>query len=232
MADRSTKLTIKICGLTRVEDLRAAVEHGATHLGLIFVSSSPRSLTVEKARELHQAVGDLPEHVSWVGVFQDASQAFIAEVLSQVELDMIQWHGPDLPPDFMAGFAKPLITVLDPEMLFEISLMPALPFEPSVKTVLIDLPKGSEDSLLDSVSRQAILELQETGLAVWIAGKLTPQTVGEIIRYLRPDGIDVASGVESSPGVKDPQKISAFVEAANTASEKYLSPQPIGDLSE
>lgn len=210
-------LLIKICGIRREEDARAAFQCGATHLGLVFVAESPRAISFAEAMALVAALrtGTSPS-VRAVGVFVNTPTPIVAMYARSIGLAAVQLHG-DEPNDTIEQLA---------------------PIVPVWKAVRIGNPDG--DPAPDSISQKASRVLLDTwhpshrgGTGVpfpidrarpWIdvrpcivAGGLSPENVADRIRALRPAGVDVSSGVESAPGIKDSALIAAFVRAAKDA---------------
>jgi phosphoribosylanthranilate isomerase len=200
----------KICGITRTADALHAVKSGATALGFVFWPGSPRCLEAEDAREI---VAALPWAVTTVGVFVNESADIIRHTVTVAGLNAVQLHG-DEPPAVAEALSWPVF-----------------------KAVTL---AGAEQASRDwSTSTTFILDAHDpvrrggTGIAVdWqraagiartrrlvLAGGLTPANVGEAIKEVRPFGVDVSSGVESAPGIKDPDKVTQFLSNARAAFE-------------
>jgi phosphoribosylanthranilate isomerase len=200
---------IKICGITRVEDARAAAQAGADAIGLVFYPPSPRFLSVDWARELKN---ELPPFVMPVALFVNPSAAEVYTVLERVRPAMLQFHG-DETPVFCAQFGVPYLKAcrVRPETdLFEY----LRPFA------------GAAGWLLDShveeyggvgESFDWSLVPAERMRPLVLSGGLTRENVGEAIRRVRPWAVDVSSGVESSKGIKDAAKIAAFIAEVRNA---------------
>ncbi len=193
---------VKICGLTRREDVEAAVALGADLLGFNFVESSPRRISLERARELAAGV---PPEARRVGVFAEESRAAIASAIAEAELDLVQLHR-HVTTDDLAWCRVPIIA--------------AVAGEPPPRNVLERLFAILWDS---STGRGAVgdwsLLASRRALPVrqFLAGGLDPDNVGDAIRRLRPEGVDVASGVESAPGIKDADRLERFFAAVREA---------------
>ncbi len=198
---------IKICGLTRVEDVTAAAELGAAVLGFNFVESSPRRISRSRARELAAAA---PDGVLRAGVFGDAGRNEIAGAIAEVGLEIVQLHR-SVNEEDVDGLDAGVI----PAVRVEAGRAGLPPAEVLAKCrgLLWDSSAGR--------GRQPHWALvEEAGpvpVAVFVAGGLDPDNVGDVIRRLRPAGVDVASGVESAPGVKDRDKLRRFFEAVREA---------------
>ena len=218
---------IKICGITNLEDALTAVEAGADALGFVFYEKSPRKTTAQAAREI---VTQLPPHIEKVGVFTGASTDRISEVVKQTGLTALQIH-PGASPDLsMAWEGAPSqmkvksYVVLPAARLFdEEGSQWFIPSgrENTVSAVFLDsstpqMPGGT-GKVFDWEEAAPIVEKISKTIKVVVAGGLTPANVTEAIRILKPWGVDVASGVEASPGKKDPEKVRAFITAVRNA---------------
>ncbi|HZO82431.1 MAG TPA: phosphoribosylanthranilate isomerase [Candidatus Binataceae bacterium] len=198
---------VKICGVTLPEDADMAASLGADMIGINFYPPSPRCLPIERAAQVVDAVG---RRARLVGVFVNAERAYIRERLDALGLDLLQFHG-DEDDDALAGWPVPVIRAL---RLRGSSEPPALA---SVKAdyVLVDT---FHPALYGGTGRARPLQsLHGLDLKrVFISGGLTPDNVAEAAA-LRPYAVDVASGVESAPGVKDPDKLRSFVANAKSS---------------
>jgi phosphoribosylanthranilate isomerase len=197
------KVRVKICGITRVEDARAAIAAGADMIGLNFYAKTPRFVDVDRARQIRAAVG---ARATLVGVFVNASRAFIDERLRAVSLDMIQFSG-DEDDAALAGWPVPSIAARRLGA-GEMSSVTAR----RTDYVLYD----SFDAKLfgGTGNRISLDQLRAVDLSrAFIAGGLNPDNVAEVAA-LEPYAVDCASGVESSPGVKDHDKLRRFVNNA------------------
>lgn len=203
----------KICGITRLEDALRAVELGADALGFIFYAASPRYVSVERVREI---VAALPPFVTTVGVFVDASAETIKQVLSQVSLDRLQFHGNES-PEQCAAFGKPYIKTLRVQAGVDIKAF-VQRYSPA-HAILLDAyhpqTMGGAGVVFD-------WQLIPQGLAkpIILAGGLNAANVATAIRVIRPYAVDVTSGVEAAPGVKDPAKLKAFIHEVRSVESK------------
>ena len=213
---------VKICGVTTPEDARLAVEAGADAVGLNFYAKSSRYVPPAAARTIAEAI---PAGVERVGVFVDTPQAEIVELAAALSLDWIQLHG-DQGPEFGAGLPSgiPILRAyrMDESGLGKIAELMQLCVDAgrAPDAVLVDAHvKGQFGGTGKTADWQALQHWQEQPFKhpLVLAGGLTPENVAEAIRTVRPTAVDTASGVESSPGRKDPTKMHAFVEAAKTA---------------
>jgi phosphoribosylanthranilate isomerase len=202
---------IKICGITNLEDARLAAELGANALGFIFYAKSPRSIKPEAARQI---IAQLPPLVLSVGVFVNEAAALVLEVAEMVRLDWVQLHGEE-PPEYCRFLYRNVMKAIRVKDQSSLAQMAA--YKGSVRAFLLDTHKsgqqgGTGESFDWSLARQA----QEYGPVV-LAGGLQPENVGIAIRGASPQAVDVASGVEASPGKKDHEKLQAFFEAVTAA---------------
>lgn len=195
---------VKICGLTREEDVIAAVEAGADAIGLVFHQASPRAVSISQAADLCRRV---PAFVTVVGLFLDEDAAWMEEVLSAVPLDLLQFHGTESPA-YCQSFGRRYIKALG--MAGDGSVAAAVSEHGRAAGFVLDghAPgeQGGSGRSFDW-SRAARL-----GAGPWIlAGGLRAENVAEAVTAARPYAVDVSSGVEQSPGIKDPDKIIAFI---------------------
>ena len=202
------KVMIKVCGLTRVEDVQAATAAGADIIGLVF-TTSPRRISIDKAIELSSYV---PEGVLRVGLFLGQDRPEIEQVIRSVQLDILQFHGGET-EQFCSVFNMPWLKAV------------AMENAESIKKAERDFP-GATGLLLDSHSKgqrggsgkQFDWSLSRpVAKPVWLAGGLSADNVKQAILTVRPYAVDVSSGVESEPGVKDASKMEAFVRAVREA---------------
>jgi len=204
-----SRTRIKICGITREEDLHAAVAAGADALGFVFYPPSPRYLDIARAAEL---VNLVPPFVTRVGLFVNADPQVLADTLAAVPLDIVQYQG-DETPEFCEGFGRPYVKVA--RMRPGIDLLEFARSYPSARGLLLDAfveGYGGAGQMFDwSMVPKGL------PLPMVVAGGLTAANVGSAIRQLRPWGVDVSSGVEAAKGIKDAQKIHAFVAAVKDA---------------
>jgi phosphoribosylanthranilate isomerase len=194
---------VKICGITRPEDALHAESAGADALGLNFVPGTKRFISLERAREIVRALGPF---VARVGVFQNASLETVLETVQTVGLNVVQLHGQE--SDAFALEVERIVPVVR-----AVKLEPGMPFVlPEVGSAfLIDGPDPGSGQLAD----WSRLEASNLAGRRWLlAGGLTPENVAQAISRLRPWGVDLSSGVESTPGIKDPTKVTAFIRAA------------------
>lgn len=201
---------IKICGLGCAQDALAAAYAGADAIGLVFYPPSSRALALPKAREIAQC---LPAFVSRVALFLDADAAAVENVIAQIKPDALQFHGRE-EAAFCRAFGLPYLKAVSMQQGVDIARY-------------VDEYADARGLLLDShtpgqaggsgVTFDWARELPRGGPPLILAGGLHPDNVAEAIRTMRPYGVDVSSGVESAPGVKDPARIRNFIHAVQHA---------------
>jgi phosphoribosylanthranilate isomerase len=199
----SKRVLVKICGITRLDDAEAAVEAGATALGFVFWRESPRFLDPYRARTIVRA---LPAFVTTVGVFVNQPPEYVAGVASLVSLAAVQLHG-DEPVVHVHQVGRPVIKALTLDLALQADRLTAWPGR---VTILIDahdpVRRGGTGRTVDWAAAASIAAQRRTVLA----GGLTPDNVVQAIDRVRPFGIDVTSGVERSPGIKDHGRMRAL----------------------
>lgn len=199
---------LKVCGITRLTDALHAVRHGATAIGFVCWAKSPRYVTPERAAAI---VAELPSNVTAVGVFVNEPIDGIRQIVAAVGLSMVQLHG-DEPPGYAQALPVPLLRSVT---------LDEVPWVyddwPSQTTWLLDaadpVRRGGTGRTVDWDRAAAVAR----GRQVVLAGGLTPENVAEAIGIVRPYGVDVSSGVEEAPGVKDFGKVARFLEHAREA---------------
>lgn len=212
---------IKICGLTRHADARAAVEAGADFLGVVVVASSPRAVDAARAREIR---GGLDVPLVLVSADRDAER--LASDARHAGADVLQLHGAETPDELRRLREAGDWTLWKAVRVRSgADLADALArYAGSADGLLLDAwhPEklGGTGRTFDWDEVRALRARIPASTTLVAAGGLAPDNVGEAIRALRPDVVDVSSGVESSPGVKDPERIRAFVRAARDAGAK------------
>lgn len=212
---------IKFCGMTRAEDVDAAIALGAQYVGVIF-APGPRTITVQRARALMQRV---PNGVGRVGVFgKRADGNRPAELADEVGLDVVQLHGdPDV--EAVEGVRQHFGGAVWAAVRVRGDSLPALASDlfRTADAVVLDAYSatslgGTGVSLPWTALADAVSDIRRTGRLV-LAGGLRPDTVWTAVRTLRPDVVDVSSGVESAPGIKDHAKLRAFRDAVRAEAE-------------
>lgn len=198
---------VKICGITRVEDALHACDAGADAIGLVFYDKSPRNIDKELAVSISRAV---PPFVSRVALFKDAEASFIELVLQSVEIDLIQFHGLET-ATFCEQFNRPYIKAigLKGETDIAAKLRESEAAYASSRALLLDGHAPGEDGGSGEVVDWS--RIQSTVRPFILAGGLNADNVARAVSLVRPYAVDVSSGVESAPGLKDADRISAFM---------------------
>lgn len=219
---------MKVCGITNAADARLSVAAGADALGFIFVEGTPRFIEPAAAAAI---IAWLPPFVTPVGVFWDHAEGHVKAIAEQCRLGALQFHG-DEAPEALAGYRLPVIKTIKLPAASTIEGMPE--FRVSEKIEVLKYVKVAAAVLLDTAARWSEGEAREpiewrqaAAIAatygdkprpkVILSGGLTPENVAQAIGLVKPYGVDVNSGVEASPGAKDPDKVRRFVAAARSA---------------
>ncbi|MBN1554834.1 MAG: phosphoribosylanthranilate isomerase [Phycisphaerae bacterium] len=215
-----SSMHVKICGLTDPQQAVTVAQMGADAIGLNFVPSSKRCITPERGAEIVSAVGDTTRTV---GLFVDASAEEINTVAAKTGISRVQLHGRES-PDIVADIHLPcwkVFHVADEHFVVEIhDWLICLPDGVEIEAVLLDTYRpGLAGGTGETFNWNLVAQMRSEGLLgdlppLILAGGLTPENVAEAIRVVQPDMVDVAGGVESAPGVKDPRKVQAFLQAA------------------
>lgn len=204
---------IKICGLTDPAHARAAVDAGADAIGLVF-ARSPRQVTFEQGAAIAAAV---PPPVARIGVFVDADAPFVAEAVEACGLTAVQFCGAE-PPEACAAAPVPVIKVLPVGTAF--GWEAAEPYRGHAAALLLDTHITGKAGGTATPFAWHLVGRPPGWAPVFVAGGLTPENVAEAVATLRPYAVDVSSGVESAPGIKDTQLIEAFCAAVRRADEE------------
>jgi phosphoribosylanthranilate isomerase len=203
---------VKICGVTRVEDARMAWASGADALGLNFYPRSPRYVTAETAAVLART---RPALGTVVGVFVNESPDIIRARVRECGLTAVQLHG-DEPPEACAGYGVPVIKALRVRGPEDVERARTYVGVGDVATLLLDGAAPGYGGGGVGFDWSLVARLSDAGVPVLVAGGLNPGNVQEAVRATKPYGVDVASGVEVSPGIKDADAVRAFVRAVRT----------------
>ena len=211
---------VKICGITRPEDARAAAAAGAAAIGMIFWPGSPRAVSAQKARQI---VAALPAGVPPIGVFVDQSVDEINAAIDEAGLFGVQLHG-DEPLDVIGRIRRPVIRSMSLDRIDTLREIP------EAVTVLLDAAdpqkRGGTGRTIDWHAAAEVARRR----SVVLAGGLTPENVQEAIAIVKPYAVDVSSGVESAPGVKDHRRIAAFFQAVREADARRVAEERSGAL--
>lgn len=211
---------VKICGITSEEDALLAVALGADSVGFIF-APSPRQMSPSAVQAITRR---LPPEILTVGVFRDELPRTVVEVVNRTGLNAAQLHGNETIED--CGYVAVRVPLVikafgggDPRL--------ARAAEYGAEIVLVDAPSPGSGKVFD----WRLAEGAPKGRRVVLAGGLDPENVADAIRTVHPWGVDVATGVESSPGRKDPSKVRAFVQAARAAEPEPYEPTGAGEAA-
>lgn len=214
-------LDIKICGLKTPETVRAVLDHGASHVGFIFFAKSPRHLEPEEAGALARLAAG---RAKTVAVTVDADDAYLDEIFEKMRPDVLQFHGKEPPERVFFAKKRYNLPVLRAFSVSETQDFQKIsPFVGVADRFLFDAkpPKGSDLPGGNGVSFDwTMLAALDPGIDYMLSGGLNAVNVGDALRLANPPGIDISSGVESQPGVKDTALIEEFFKAVRTARAK------------
>ena len=204
---------VKICGITRTQDVLAVAAGGADAIGLVFYERSPRHVSIAQAKQLADS---LPPFVSVVGLFVNAEAVFVREVLASVPLDMLQFHG-DESPEYCTQFPKPYLKAI--RVKAGVDLLQCASDFRSAKGLLLDAHVEGIPGGTGAAFDWALIP-QRLPLPVILSGGLNAENVAAAIKRVRPYAVDVSSGVEAGgveagKGIKDAAKVAAFVNEVN-----------------
>jgi len=211
-------LLVKICGLSTRETLDAALVAGADMVGFVFFPPSPRHLSLETARELGRQVKG---RATKVALTVDADDTTLENIVETLRPDLLQLHGKETIArvrDIKATFALPVMKVIAVETSADLAVLPG--YASVADRILFDAraPKGAtRPGGLGAVFDWHVLEKLDLQLPFMVSGGLSADNVTEAVRVTRAGGVDVSSGVESAPGIKDPEMIRHFIRAARAA---------------
>jgi len=201
---------VKICGITREADAMAAARLGAHAVGFVFCAKSPRNVAIAAAKKL---AGELPPFVTAVGLFVNPAAREVEGVLKEVSLNLLQFHGEET-PEFCARFGVPFIKAA--RVKAGLDLIQYAHHYRAARGLLLDAYVADTHGGTGTAFDWSLIP-SGMPLPVILSGGLNPANVGDAIRRVSPWAVDVSSGVEASPGVKDPQKIAAFMKEVRSA---------------
>ncbi len=222
-AHPATRTRVKICGLTRSQDVQAAVQAGADAVGFVFYPPSPRAITAEQVAKLLEFV---PPFVQPVGLFVDVNETELLEILKTVRLDLLQFHGNETPEQ-----CQHLAALTAKRWIKAVQMKPDVDINPIIKSYRA---VGASGILLDAWHPDLFggtghafdwrrfpqfeqFPNSERQCPLILAGGLTPDNVAEAIRQTQPFAVDVSGGVESAKGIKDETLIQRFIAATKSA---------------
>ncbi len=207
---------VKICGLSTARQVSAAVEAGATYLGFVFFEKSPRNVSVPQAAALAL---DVPPGVAKVGLVVNASDALLDEIAATVPLDMLQLHGGETPErvaEVRARYGLPVMKAIGISGPEDVARIDA--YTPVADQLLIDAKPPKDAALPGGMGVPfdwRLIAGRHWARPWMLAGGLTPENVALALRLTGARQVDVSSGVESAPGVKDPARMRAFIAAVS-----------------
>jgi phosphoribosylanthranilate isomerase len=209
---RTQRTRVKFCGMTRVDDALAAAALGVDAVGVVLTRRSKRCVGIDVAREIRRA---LPPLVTFVTLFMDDEPAFVAEAVAGIGPDLLQFHGSEAAPDCVR-YGRPYMKAV--AMGAGGAWQATVEAHPRAAALLFDgHARGEPGGAGQRFDWSAIPH--DTGRPIVMAGGLTPGNIGEAIRSVRPYAVDVSSGTESAPGVKDMDKMRRFIAAVRSADE-------------
>lgn len=197
---------VKICGITRLEDARAAVEAGVDAIGFVLAAESSRLVAVDAAARIAAAV---PPRVAKVGVFVSQPPDFVREVAARIGLTAVQAHGDESPED-CAAYGVPVVKAIPVGERFDPATLEPYRAFPVLLDAASGRARGGTGRLVDWPSAR---RARERGYRVLLAGGLSPENLLAAVTAVEPLGVDLNSGVERAPGVKDPHRIARALEA-------------------
>ena len=201
---------VKVCGVTNLPDALAAVEAGADVLGFMFYEQSPRCISVPAAEEI---IRQLPPLVTKAGVFVNAPEDFVLRAIGDCGLDLLQFHG-DETPRYCVQFGLMCMKAFRIRNAESLKALPDFPTDAWLLDVFVADKFGGTG---EKFNWDLAMEAKKFGRPIFLAGGLTPENVADAVRRVDPFGVDVSSGVESSPGRKDHAKLRAFIQAVRGA---------------
>ncbi len=201
---------VKICGITNLSDAETAIAAGADAIGYIFVPDTPRYVTPTDAAEIIRTV---PPFISNVGVFKNSEIEHIKQIAEQTGINILQLHGTESPA-FCSQLTLPVIKVFELQKVSDLQDMKSY----RVSAYLVDKPKFISSGMINLEYAKRAREQTDRLI---LAGGLTPDNVADTVRCVKPYAVDVASGVETKIRKKDPNKITAFINAVRESDAQY-----------
>lgn len=196
----------KICGITRVKDALTVVKHGADAIGLVFYAPSPRHVSITQAVAIADA---LPPFISIVALFVDATKAEVTEVISKVNVDVLQFHGDESEVE-CAQYGLPYLKAIRVKQ--DTNLIQYAQTYGSARALLLDTYSEHAVGGTGQVFDWSLIP-KDLPLPIILAGGLTAENVNDAVKQVQPYAVDVSGGVEAGKGIKDSAKIAAFMAA-------------------
>jgi phosphoribosylanthranilate isomerase len=213
MMFQSQELFIKVCGITNLADAELACSFGTNAIGFVFNRSNERYVHPERAASI---IADLPEHISKIGVFENATPKYIQSILKQVPLSAVQLLGNNGPDD-LVDFDVSVIKQFQLSQSFDIEVM---------RNYLVDafLLKDQNEEVGNHLPKKfhwdIAIKAKEYGRVI-LSGNLHPSNIEDAVRFVQPYGVDVDTGIEIRPGKKDPHKMRDFIACARNVNLAY-----------
>ena len=212
MNDRDTQVKVKICGMTNLKDVKVAVDGGVDAVGFIFYKKSPRSVTMQAVRKI---VLELPPFVDSVGVFVNETAEQINKIADRCNLDRVQLHGNES-PTFCKKIRRRVIKAIRVKDIQSLKKLSDYP----VSSFLLDTFSEDQYGGTGRVFDWNLAYPAKKYGPIILAGGLTPNNVRQAIQRIQPYGVDVCSGVESQPGIKDHKMMQTFLKNAKAGRKK------------
>lgn len=212
-------LFVKICGITNLADAQHAVRCKADAIGFIFYEPSDRYISPSDAASI---VAHLPEHISKVGVFVEADQRYVHEVIARVQLSAVQLYGSEGADDLI-GYETSVIKVFRIKPDFDVETMRNYVVDAYLLDTHSETRYGGTGRTFDW---NIAVKAKEYGRII-LSGGLTPENIEAAVRFVQPYGVDVSSGVEVFPGKKDPEKVRNFIAKAKNVPLYYSGNTPL-----
>ena len=212
MKDRDTQVKVKICGMTNLNDVKVAVDGGVDAVGFIFYKKSPRSVTMQAVRKI---VLELPPFVDSVGVFVNETAEQINKIADRCNLDRVQLHGNES-PTFCKKIRRRVIKAIRVKDIQSLKKLSGYP----VSSFLLDTFSEDQYGGTGRVFDWNLAYPAKKYGPIILAGGLTPNNVRQAIQRIQPYGVDVCSGVESQPGIKDHKKMQTFLKNVKAERKK------------
>ena len=212
MNDRDTQVKVKICGMTNLKDVKVAVDGGVDAVGFIFYKKSPRSVTMQAVRKI---VLELPPFVDSVGVFVNETAEQINKIADRCNLDRVQLHGNES-PTFCKKIRRRVIKAIRVKDIQSLKKLSDYP----VSSFLLDTFSEDQYGGTGRVFDWNLAYPAKKYGSIILAGGLTPNNVRQAIQRIQPYGVDVCSGVESQPGIKDHKKMQIFLKNVKAERKK------------